>query len=193
MALLAWVKKKPGELFPGTVKPTTTVAHMLVAEMFQNLDINLNTYGTSKFPSFQIELDYHWKGGQNILHVRGVRVNNHPSIVFDEHELSIFLDAANNFDKLQTAKREADKATRVQQSAIDFIASLTKTEEVKDEEGKSHQGGTVSREAGEVRAPEGKKLLQRDKHVDTSGNRGCNPSAAHDRAASEYGLTALEA
>lgn len=122
---------QPHELFKGVTKPTTTVTHMLIAEMFQNVG-KVTMYETgyypSKFPSFEIRLDYQLKSNVRKYYVAHLAVPNHPDLEFDERERKLFLHAALEFLKLQEKHKKMNEVGKVQQAAVDFIASITKPE-----------------------------------------------------------------
>ncbi len=122
------------ELFKGVTKPSVTLAHMLVAEMLQNLDVKCDlcsdVTSLMRFPSFSFKVYtssyFERVGGMSLdrLDIRDLvfKRGHVPSFSADEKKiiLSGWLKFLDLIKKDQAIREEADR----QQKAIDAIAKL---------------------------------------------------------------------
>jgi hypothetical protein len=139
--------EKRDELFEGVEKPTVTLAHMLAAEMLQNLHLT-NVYGVNstshrfQYPTFTLEyykspvrdslrnpikglFTYDIQGIELTAAARDER-GNYKSFAFKEREKQILIDAIKKIEPLREKARENEAESKRQQAAIDVIEALFK-------------------------------------------------------------------
>ncbi len=132
------------ELAPGIPKPTTTLVHMLVAEMLANLDvtctIRYDDTNVMEFPSFRFKVS-----------CRGYFSNNPPEkaaklsdyflrdfslkseikgVLLDDSDQKILLAGWVKWYTLKKRHDDIKQTEENQQKAVDAIAALFKTKEV---------------------------------------------------------------
>lgn len=115
------------ELFPGVTKPSTTLAHMLVAEMLSNLHLTNRLGGHNDefpkyvFPSFTAYV--YISGGVFIKWMTHPYVKD-SSVIFDAAELKILEKGLMKFRELSKKSLDIRKEAERQQAAIDAIAAM---------------------------------------------------------------------
>lgn len=138
----------PSELFKGVTKPTVTLAHMMVAEMLQNLDVTSKKeiedkgepyeklLDITKFKTFTVKID---EGYTRMYSFTGLPNQRHfllskelLSASFDKDEMKILSDGFDKFLDLRAKQNAVKKEADRQQAAIDAIAArFPKEDEVK--------------------------------------------------------------